>query len=280
MGQNGRRRGAAAALVAAMLLAAGVGVGLGWERNPAVSSPTSGQGPAVAGAVTSVAPSSVPATSGTSTSTSSSATTGTTATTVPPAAPPSLAVSPARIDLGARGTTAAVGLRNRGDEPLSWTADTSASWLRVNPSTGRLDGGEQARLSVSVSRDGLPEGDADGTVELAWGGPARTVAVALGVEHAPELGGLSAFPAQLRVLPCTPSASSVQATVRDESPLASVVLRWGGQQVPMAFRNGAWSARLGPVPDPGMVPWEVVASDARGNSASAQGPEVQVLGCP
>jgi RNA polymerase sigma factor (sigma-70 family) len=41
---RGRRRGAAALLVAALLVAVAVGVGLGWERSPAVSSPTNGQG--------------------------------------------------------------------------------------------------------------------------------------------------------------------------------------------------------------------------------------------
>jgi RNA polymerase sigma factor (sigma-70 family) len=274
-----RRRGAAAGLVAGLLLAVGVGVGLGWERDPAVSSPTSGQGaPIVAGAATSVAPSSLPTTSGTSTSTSSS-TSATTATTLP-AAPATLAVSPARVDLGAAATTATLTLRNGGDQPLSWTAGPSTPWLRVSPSSGRLDGGELARLSVSASRDGLPEGAQRGRVELAWGGPSRSVAVALRVEHQPEIGGLSASPPRIRVGPCTPNTSLVEATVRDESPLSSVVLRWGRQQVPMAQRAGSWFARLGPVPTPGTVPWQVVATDERGNTATVPGPAVLVLPCP
>jgi hypothetical protein len=246
-----------------------------------VSSPTTGQGaPIVAGAATSVAPTSLPTTSSAAASTSSStSTTGTTSTTVP-AAPASLAVSPARIDLGAAGTTATLTLRNGGDEPLAWTAGASAAWLRVSPSSGRLEGGERARLSLSASRDGLPEGDGDGEVELAWDGPARSVAVALRVEHRPEIGGLSASPPQIRISPCTPSTSLVEATVSDESALSSVVLEWGRQQVPMTPRAGSWFARLGPVPTEGSVPWQVVATDARGNTASAAGPAVRVLGCP
>ena len=79
-----RRRGAVVALVAALLLAAGVGVGLGWERAPA-SSPTNGQGgPIVAGAATSVAPTSTPTTAAPSTTTSSS--TSVTTTTAAPVA--------------------------------------------------------------------------------------------------------------------------------------------------------------------------------------------------
>ena len=85
---RGRRRGATVALVAALLVAVAVGVGLGWERSPAVSSPTDGRGgPGVAGAATSVAPTTLPTTTATPTSTgsSTSATTGTTATTAPAA---------------------------------------------------------------------------------------------------------------------------------------------------------------------------------------------------
>jgi hypothetical protein len=48
----------------------------------------------------------------------------------------------------------------------------------------------------------------------------------------------------------------------------------------MTLRNGRWFARLGPVAAPGVVPWQVVAGDNRGNTAAAPGPEVRVLACP
>jgi RNA polymerase sigma factor (sigma-70 family) len=279
---RGRRRGATVALVAALLAAVAVGVGLGWERSPAVSSPTDGRGgPAVAGAATSVAPTTQPTTTATPTSagSSTSATTGTTATTAP-AAPPSLAASPATVDLGPGGTTATLTVRNGGGEPLSWTASSSAPWLRVSPSAGRLDGGQRARLTLSAARDGLPEGDADARVELTWDGPTRAVAVALRVEHPPAVGDLSASPPQIFTGPCTPTTTLVEATVTDESGLSSVTLRWGGRSVPMTLRSGSWFARLGPVPARGTVPWQVVATDDRGNTASASGPAVRVLACP
>jgi RNA polymerase sigma factor (sigma-70 family) len=276
-----RRRGAvAAALVAAMLLAVGVGVGLGWERSPAVSSPTDGQGgPILAGPATSIATTPPPTTApATSVESSTTATTG--ATTTAPSARASLAASPARLDLGAARTTAAVTVRNGGDEPLSWTADPSVPWLRVSPSSGRLDGGGQASLAVSATRDGLPEGGADGRIDLRWDGPARSVAVALRVERDPVIGGLSASPPQIFTGPCPPTTTLTEATVTDESPIASVTLNWGGRQVPMTQRSGRWFARLGPVPTPGTVAWTVVATDSRGNSASASGPPVRVLACP
>jgi RNA polymerase sigma factor (sigma-70 family) len=271
-----RRRWAVVGLVAALLVAVATGVGLGWERAPG---PTDDQGPIVAGAATSVATSAPPTTVAPTTSTSSPSSTSTTAA---PAAPASLAVSPARVDLGAGRATVALTVRNGGDEPLSWAADPSESWLRVRPASGRLDGGEQARLTLSATRDGLPEGDADARVELTWGGPARSVAVALRVEHPPEVGGLAAVEDELFASPCSraPTTTLVQATVTDESALSSVTLRWGGQSVPMAQRSGRWFAQLGPVASPGAVSWQVVATDDRGNTASASGPAVPVVACP
>lgn len=151
----------------------------------------------------------------------------------------------------------------------------------MSPSSGRLDGGEQARLTLSATRDGLPEGDADARVELTWDGPARSVGVALRVEHPPEISGLAASPSQIFVAPCDRATTTlVSATVTDESALSSVTLRWGGQSVPMTQRSGRWFARLGPVPSAGSVSWQVVATDVRGNTAPASGPPVRVLACP
>jgi RNA polymerase sigma factor (sigma-70 family) len=274
-----RRRWAVVGLVAALLVAVATGVGLGWERAPDPDGPTDDQGPIVAGPATSVATSVPPTTVAPTTSSGSSTSTSTTGA---PAAPASLAVSPARVDLGAGRATVALTVRNGGDEPLSWSAGASATWLRVSPSSGRLDGGEQARLTLSATRDGLPEGDADARVELTWGGPARSVPVALRVEHPPEISDLAAVAGELFTSPCSraPTTTLVQATVTDASPLASVTLRWGGQSVPMTQRSGRWFAQLGPVASPGTVSWQVAATDDRGNTASASGPAVQVIACP
>jgi RNA polymerase sigma factor (sigma-70 family) len=267
---------------AAVVLAVAVGVALGWEQDPAVSGPGPGTA-VVAGAGTSVPAASLPApgptvTTGPATSTSGPASTATTATTVP-AAPGSLAVSPAAVDLGATRATVALTLRNGGDEALSWTARGTVPWLRVSPAGGSLDGGEQARVTVTANRGSLPEGTVDGAVQLAWDGPARRVAVSMDVGHPPEITGLSASQRQIGTRGCSPDTATVQATVRDESPLSSVMLEWGGTSVPMTQRSGTWFGSVGPVDKPGTVTWQVVATDARGNSATAPGPPVTVVAC-
>lgn len=274
---RGGRAGRAALLAAALVLGVAGGVALGWERQPAASDPGAVTGQAAAGAVTSAAVGAASTTAAsTSTATSSSSTTATTAA----PAPASLALAPAAVDLGAGRNAAAVTLRNAGGSPLSWTAATSAPWLQVAPAAGRLDAGAEARLTVTADRDDLPEGPAGGAVEVRWDGPARRVAVDLEVERPPGIDGLSASPDPIRVQPCQPNTALVQAQVSDESPLASVVLEWGGTQVPMTQRAGTWYGRVGPVEAPQAVAWRVTASDVRGNQASASGPAVQALACP
>ena len=66
----------------------------------------------------------------------------------------------------------------------------------------------------------------------------------------------------------------------DESALSSVTMQWAGGSVPMTQRGGRWFASLGPATRPGSVPWQVVATDERGNTASAPGPAVTASPCP
>ena len=70
------------------------------------------------------------------------------------------------------------------------------------------------------------------------------MAVALRVEHPPELSDLAADPPQISVTPCRDTTTLVGATVTDESPLGSVTLRWGGQS---ARRFGSSPARRIPL---------------------------------
>ena len=126
-----------------------------------------------------------------------------------------------------------------------------------------------------------PTTHAAARIDLSWGGPVRSVAVALRVEQLPDISGVSATPDQIFATPCSEDTTAlVEASVADESPLSSVALRWGDREVPMTQRSGSWFARLGPVDSPALVPWQVVATDARGNTAMAPGPPVRVLACP
>ena len=244
----------------------------------AAPSPTDDQGPIVAGAATSVATSAPPTTVAPTTSTSPSTSTS---TTLAPAAPASLAVSPASRP-GAGGAAVALTVRNGGDEPLSWAAEPSATWLRVSPpaaaSTGESRPASPCRRPATASPRATPTpGSSSPLGRPHPNGRGRAAGRA-----SPEISDLAAVADELFTSPCgrAPTTTLVQATVTDESPLSSVTLRWDGQSVPMTQRGGRWFGQLGPVASPGTVSWQVVATDDRGNTASAPGPAVQVIACP
>ena len=271
-----RRRGAVVALVAALLLAVGVGVGLGWERAPA-SSPTNGQGgPIVAGAATSVAPTSPPTTAAPSTSTSPS--TSVTTTTAGPGA----TVADRHPGQGRpRG-------RRHDRHPDGPQRRRRAALLDGRP-LDRLAAGQPVHRSPRRRRagQGHPVRDPRRPARRRRRRPGRAHLGRprpLGRGRAPgralpEIGGLSTQFPEIFIGRCTPTTTRVDATVTDESAISSVTMRWAGGSVPMTLRGGRWSASLGPATGPGSVPWTVVATDARGNSASASGPAVTASPC-
>jgi RNA polymerase sigma factor (sigma-70 family) len=310
---SGRSRGwmvAAALLGAAALLAAVIGgILLAGRSGPgasggapgvtavaAIGGPPGASGPAATpSSAAAVAPTSTaPGTSGPATSAAGGGGGGGATTTAPAApgaptattsapAPGALAVTPAQVDLGATQDTASVLLRNSGGVALTWSATASAAWLRASPAQGSLDPGGQTRLTVTADRAGLAEGTASGAVQLAWQGGSTRVRVQLAVERPPRIGQLTATPMEILVPSpgCAGTTALAQAVVDDESGLASVVLEWGDgpTRVPMTERSGTWFAQLGPVAKPATIPWRVVATDTRGNTATADGPAVVAVLC-
>jgi hypothetical protein len=63
---------------------------------------------------------------------------------------------------------------NRGAGPLTYTATTSAPWLRITPASGSAD----ARLEVSVDWDRAPAGRASGTITMRGSDGAQFTVVA------------------------------------------------------------------------------------------------------
>jgi hypothetical protein len=129
----------------------------------------------------------------------------------------------------------------------------------------------------------LPEGPTAGAVRVSWPGGSVQVRVRATVERPPRIGERTATPPRIETSSpgCQGGTALVQAAVEDESGLAAVVLEWGNgpTRAPMTQRSGSWFARLGPVPEPGTVPWRIVATDSRGNTATAQGTPVLAVRC-
>nr|BAL58742.1 hypothetical protein HGMM_OP2C290 [Candidatus Acetothermum autotrophicum] len=109
-----------------------------------------------------------------------------------PSTPPAvLEVTPTQLEFrGQEGGTNPVAqvlsVRNRGGQPLTWTAQVDKSWLRLNPSTGSLQERESVQVYVYVELAGLSTGAHQAQVTItapgAQGSPA-IVSVTLIVER-------------------------------------------------------------------------------------------------
>lgn len=192
-------------------------------------------------------------------------------------APALLTVSTRAVDLGRRGTTATVMIRNDGGSPLAWTASSRAGWLRLAPGSGDLAAGSATRLTLTADRSRLPEGSATTTVTITGAGQSRTVTVTLTEERPPEVGP-----------PATGADPSCQVTVtasvRDESRLDSVVLVWSGPggkgRTAMTGSGSSWQAQIGPIGTGGAYTMYVVARDVRGNATTGPSRTIQINPCP
>jgi hypothetical protein len=62
---------------------------------------------------------------------------------------------------------------NRGLDPVSFSVETSAPWLRVHPARGEVKGALDRRLQVNVDWDAAPKGRTDATVRILDGDGGR-----------------------------------------------------------------------------------------------------------
>jgi WD40 repeat protein len=101
-----------------------------------------------------------------------------------PQRPAVLEVNPARLDFqgyegGNDPATQSITIRNTGEQPLSWTAQADASWVRVGLSRGELPPGASQSVAVSVRLVGLSAGDRQAGIIItapgAQGSPVRVV---------------------------------------------------------------------------------------------------------
>ena len=114
------------------------------------------------------------------------------------------------------------------------------------------------------------------------GGPAGSapVQVRARVERPPQIT-ITHGP---RSLSCPSNTSDIViADVTDESPIASVELRWSGPGAPgqatmIAIGPSTWEGDLAPEHTDGTWTYTVVATDSRGNTASVSR-SVVVTGC-
>ena len=116
-------------------------------------------------------------------------------TTTTPAPPPTVVTTPApppaqlaaagtQLDLGIEGTAGSVVIGNSGGQPLDWVT-SSDNGLVTATAGGTLGPSQQTEVTISVSRNGLIEGDYEATVSVLGAGKAIPIAVHWRVDRAP-----------------------------------------------------------------------------------------------
>ncbi len=127
---------------------------------------------------------------------------------------------------------------------------------------GTLGPSQQTEVTISVSRNGLIEGDYEATVSVLGAGKAIPIAVHWRVDRAPVVHVTLDPPGLADAATCPATAKdltgTVSASVIDESSVASVVMTWSGpghgDSSPMAAGEpGTWSAPARPARRPRLV---------------------------
>ena len=181
-----------------------------------------------------------------------------------------LALSSTVVDLGAANSTAVITLSNTGSHQLAWHANPAAPWLKVNPATGTLAGGQSQQLTVTADRSALPEGDGRTQLKVSSSDDQSqgTIAVALREERPPAILNPRASNTRIGGYGC-PTTSEISAAVRDESaPIRVVLVSPGRPNQPMQARGGVYVGKLGSGSGSNIA-WRIMATDARNNIATS-----------
>jgi hypothetical protein len=211
----------------------------------------------------------------------------TTVATSPAPPPAQLVAAGTTLDLGVNGTAGSIVIGNSGGQPMDWVT-SSDNALVVATAGGTLGPGQQTDVTITVSRDGLIEGDYEATVAVLGAGSGIPITVHWRVDRPPVVH-VSIDPTGLSDAATCPAkkknlTGTVTAAVIDESAGASAVMTWsgpgnGGAAPLTAAEPGSWTAPIGPLVGPGSWTVVVTATDARGNVGSG-GTTFIVTDCP
>ncbi len=242
-----------------------------------------------------VRPTSPPNTSRPTTAPTAPPTTPVTSTLVPvTTAPTTVAPVPGRLEFG--GTSIGLGtgsgassgsvpLSNPGQLPVTYSVSGITGPFSVSPQSGVLNGGESTSITASIDRTGLREGSGpSGSFTISGSdGSSATIAMSAQVDRSPVISGASAsgFCNQAPT-GATSVGISASAGIFDESNVSANLSVSGprGQSAggSLSRDGGTWYGSTNvayPPNEPATVSgtwsWSIVATDARGNNASASG---------
>lgn len=90
-------------------------------------------------------------------------------------------VTPESLDFGTEDISLELRIYNACDSEINWTAESENGWVILDRKSGSLQAGDEERISVIVSREGLSAGDYTSGIRFMAGGKAVDVPVRMSV---------------------------------------------------------------------------------------------------
>lgn len=237
--------------------------------------PSTGPGPVLA-----VGPTEAPST------TSTSVTSAVTPTTQPPqatqstgtttaAAPASLSMSQEILDFGEAERSLQLQISHDAGGSASWELTSDNQIVTLDPSSGTIEPGATATVSVSVDRAQIPEGEFEASITLSWADGETSAGVVAAFEDNPIIHNPQVSPGTVQVGGCSPGQTTISARVRDSSEIDRVIARWSSdgstirETAMNPVGNDIYQGVIGPYERVGSDNVKVVAFDVRGNAGGA-----------
>lgn len=191
------------------------------------------------------------------------------------AAPASLSLSQEVLDFGAAEDSLQLQLSHTAGGSAGWELTADNPIVTLEPSSGTIEPGATATISVSVDRSQIPEGEFEATITLSWPDGEASTGVVAAFEDNPIIHNPQVSPGTVQVGGCSPGQTTISARVRDSSELDRVIARWSsdGATIRETAMNpvgdDVYQGVIGPYERVGTDNVKVVAFDALGNAGGA-----------
>ena len=201
------------------------------------------------------------------------------------AEPATLSLSQGLLDFGEAEDTLQLQIMHTAGGAAAWELTTDNPLVAVEPSSGTVEPGSTATVSISVDRSQIPEGEFEASLTLSWPDGEANTGVVAAFEDNPIIHNPQASPSTVQVGGCSPGQATVSARVRDSSELERVIARWSsdGSTIRETALNpvgdNMYQGVIGPYEVTGTDSVKVVAFDVRGNAGGAA-VNVTAIACP
>ncbi len=191
-----------------------------------------------------------------------------------------LSLSTDEVDFGATDTSRELIVSNVGDEPLTWSVESTNGAFTVSTAGSTIAPRQSETVTITLNRAGFSEGDIAGTLDFVGNGSMVVVDVSGSVETPPVIDFVSTTVSTIQAEGegCPADRAVLEVGASDDTGVAAVTARFSldgssaeTEDSLSVNSQGVWSGIItgvqqGAVPQLDIV---VVAIDERGNTAEA-----------